>query len=210
MKSEEKLRLEISGVCGMFAPIVAFGCILLSIEYAPNFNWTDNALSDLGVMANPTSTLFNLGLIVSGILAIVFASGLFIFFRGRLAGRVGALLFLLDTLALTAIGIFPESSAPMHLYASVVFFALFPLAMLFMTAALVLASKNGMALFTFLVSVFSAVVWVSEFWVRYVPGVAIPETLSALAASLWAIVVGSRMLGRRKSPKKMSNKTASM
>lgn len=146
MKSKEKLRLEISGLCGMFAPIFAFGCILLSIGYAPNFSWTDNALSDLGVMANPTSTVFNLGLIVGGILAIVFASGLFIFYSGRLAGRVGALLFLLDALALTAIGIFPESSGPMHLYASVVFFALFPLAMFFMTAAFVLESKkrNGL------------------------------------------------------------------
>jgi hypothetical membrane protein len=210
MKSEEKLRLEISGLCGIFAPIVAFGCILLSIGYAPNFSWTDNALSDLGVMANPTSTVFNLGLIVGGILTIVFASGLFIFYSGGLAGRVGALLFLLDALALTAIGIFPESSGPMHLYASVVFFALFPLAMFFMTAAFVLESKNGMAWFTFLVSVFSAMVWISEFWVRYVPGVAIPETLSALAASIWAIVVGSRMLSTRKSPEKMSNDMASL
>lgn len=204
MKFEEKLRLEISGLCGVFAPIVAFGCILVSIEYATNFSWTDNALSDLGVMANPTSTLFNLGLIVGGILAIVFASGLFVFFSGRLTGRFGTVLFLLDALALTAIGIFPESSGPMHLYASVVFFALFPLAMFFMAAAFVLASKNAMAWFTFLVSVFSAVVWISEFWAHYLPGVAIPETLSALAASLWALVVGSRMLITRKSLKEMS------
>jgi len=34
------------------------------------------------------------------------------------------------------------------------------LAMFFMTAAFVLESKNGMAWFTFLVSVSSAVVWI--------------------------------------------------
>ena len=209
MKTEEKLRLTISGFCGILAPIIAFGCILLSIGYAPNFSWTDNALSDLGVMPNPTSTLFNLGLIFGGILATVFAFGLFISFKRRLAGRVGTFLFLLDTLALTAIGIFPESSKPMHLYASVTFFALFPLAMFFMTAMFILESKNLMAWFTFLVSVFSAVVWVSEFWVHYVPGVAIPEALSAIAASVWAIVVGSRMLNMRKGLKEISKDKAS-
>jgi hypothetical membrane protein len=210
MKTEENLRLMISGSCGILAPIVAFGCIFFSIEYATNFSWTNNALSDLGVMAYPTSTLFNLGLIVSGILAIIFASGLFILFSGRLAGRVGTMLFLLDTLALTAIGIFPESSRPMHLYASVVFFALFPFAMFFMTAAFVLESRNGMAWFTFLVSVFSAVVWISEFWVHYAPGVAIPETLSAITASVWAIVVSSRMLNTRKGQKEKSKNMANL
>ena len=139
---------------------MAFGCILLSITFAPNFSWTDSALSDLGVMPNPTAILFNSGLIISGILAMVFASGLFSILKGKSTGRAGTLLFLLDCLALTAIGVFPENTRPMHFYASVAFFALFPLSMLLITAYFVLASRNRMAVFTFLVSVFAAAVWI--------------------------------------------------
>ena len=190
-------RLKISGICGILTPIVAFSCILSSIAYAPDFSWADNALSDLGVMPNPTAILFNLGLVISGILAIAFAVGFFSLFKGKSVGRAGALLFLMDCLALTAIGVFPETSKPMHLYASVAFFALFPLSMFFITTSFILASKSKMAAFTFSVSVFAAAVWVAEFWVQYVPGVAIPETLSAIAASVWAVANGFIMLRTR-------------
>jgi len=188
--------LKISGTCGIITPSVAFSCILLAIAYAPHFSWTDDALSDLGVMPNPTSVLFNLGLIVSGILAIVFAFGLLIFFNKTVSGRIGAIMFVLDCLALICIGIFPENAKPMHVYASVAFFAIFPLAALLMTAAFVFSSKHRMALFTFAIAVFAAVVWVAEFLVNYVPGVAIPETLSALAACLWVVVLSFKMLRR--------------
>jgi hypothetical membrane protein len=192
--------LKISGTCGIITPSVAFSCILLAIAYAPHFSWTDNALSDLGVMPNPTSVLFNLGLIVSGILAIVFAFGLLIFFNETVSGRIGGIMFVLDCLALICIGIFPESAKPMHLYASVAFFAIFPLAMFLMTASFVLSSKHRMAVFTFSIAVFAAVVWAAEFLMHYVPGVAIPETLSALAACLWVAVLSFNMLRKPLNP----------
>ncbi len=106
--------LKISGTCGIITPLVAFSCILLAIAYAPHFSWTDDALSNLGVMQSPTSTLFNLGLIAGGILGVFFASGLLKLSKGKLPGQIGALMFVLDCLALTAIGIFPENAEPMH------------------------------------------------------------------------------------------------
>jgi hypothetical membrane protein len=185
---------KVSGICGIMTPSVAFGCILLAISYAPDFNWTNNALSDLGVMQSPTSILFNLGLIAGGILGMVFASGLLTLFKRKLIGELGAIIFVLDFLALTAIGVFPENARPIHLYASVSFFMLFPLSMFLLAASFILASKKGMALLTFSMSIFAAVVWIAEFWLRYVPGFAIPETLSAGAASVWAVVLGVNMV----------------
>lgn len=188
MNLDRQRGLKISAICGILTPILAFSCILLSITFAPDFSWTDNALSDLGVMPNPTAILFNSGLIISGILGTVFALGLFSVLKGKSTGRAGTLLFLLDCLALAAIGAFSENTGRMHFYVSIAFFVLFPFSMLLMTAHFVLKSRNRMAVFTFLVSVFAAAVWVVELWVRYVPGVAIPETLSGIAASLWVIV----------------------
>jgi hypothetical membrane protein len=173
---------------------VAFGCILLSITYAANFSWMNSALSDLGIMSNPTAILFNSGLVVGGMLATVFASRLFSLLKGKTTGHVGMFLFFLDCLALIAIGIFPETIKPMHICASVAFFVLFPLSMFLMTAHFLLASRGTMAAFTFLVSVFAAVTWIVEFWVQYAPGVAIPETLSAIAASVWVVVNSCLML----------------
>ena len=200
MSNKTVTWLKIAGTCGIITPLIAFGCILLAIAYASQFSWTDNALSDLGVMPNPTSVLFNLGLIVSGILAIVFAFGLLIFFNKTVSGRIGAIMFVLDCLALVCIGIFPESAKPMHLYASVAFFAIFPLAMFLMTASFVHSSKHRMAVFTFAIAVFAAVVWAAEFLVHYVPGVAIPETLSALAACLWVAVLSFNILRKPLNP----------
>jgi len=66
--------LKISGVSGVLAPLVAFTLISLAITSHPQFSWTGNALSDLGVVEGVTAVLFNSGLIIGGILAIIFAS----------------------------------------------------------------------------------------------------------------------------------------
>ena len=77
MERRHIVRFRLSGVCGILTPIIAFVCIFLAINSAPEFSWTENALSDLGVMPGATSAFFNFGLIVSGILGFVFAASLF-------------------------------------------------------------------------------------------------------------------------------------
>lgn len=194
MNSRRNVLLRISGLCGVITPLAAFSCVLLAIGFSPSFSWTNNALSDLGVMPGVTSVLFNFGLVVSGALALTFASGLSVFFKKGVPGQVGAFILAADSLALAAIGIFPENVKPMHLYASVLFFALFPLAMFSITATFLLASNVKMGLFTILLAMFAAAVWIAQFVTHYVNGAAIPETLSALAASMWTVVLGFNLL----------------
>jgi len=184
------IRLKISGISGMIAPIIAFTLILLAIAYSPDFSWTENALSDLGVQEGVTAVLFNTGLIFSGVLVILFATGLFMFLQGNLLSRIGAIVFVLDAFALTAIGVFPENVKPMHFYASVAFFTLFPISMFFLGAALLRMSKMKLGFFTFIAAMVAASVWAIPFG----KGVAIPETLSALSASMWSTVLGFKML----------------
>ena len=188
--------IRFSGAFGIVTPIIAFGCILSAISSAPGFSWTDNALSDLGVMSGSTSVIFNFGLIISGILAGLFAIGVYFSFGKSIPGRSGAIAFLFSAIALTAIGIFPENMKPMHFYASVTFFALFPISLLLLTAAYFRSAKPAKGSFTLAIALFAALVWILEFSVRYVPGVAIPETLSALAVSLWAVVIGFQFAKR--------------
>jgi len=186
--------LKISGVIGILTPIVAFTCVFLAIAYSSHFSWTDNALSDLGVQEGITSVLFNYGLVLSGGLALIFASGLFVFLSDRISGRIGSFLFILDALALTAIGVFPENFRPMHGYASVAFFVLLPLSMLVLDATFLLMGKMKMGLFTLLVAIIAVAPWIGYFAMHFVEGVAIPETIFALSASAWVIVLGFKML----------------
>jgi hypothetical membrane protein len=43
-------------------------------------------------------------------------------------------------------------------------------------------------------ALFAAAVWVLEFTVHYVPGVAIPEAVSGLAGAVWVMVLSYLML----------------
>jgi hypothetical membrane protein len=167
---------------------------LLAIAYSPQFSWTENALSDLGVQEGLTAPLFNYGLIISGAMSLVFASGILALLRNKLVGKVGSFTFVLATLALIAIGIFPKNARPMHYYASVSFFVLIPITMLILMWAFAQVGKVKTALYTLLVAIVAAVPWVIQLSVHYVSDVAIPETISALSASAWAITLGLLML----------------
>jgi len=194
MNSKNGVWLKISGVSGVLTPIIAFTFISLAIASYPEFSWTENALSDLGVQTGVTAILFNSGLIIGGVLALVFALGLFMYLREKMLGRIGVFIFVLDTLALIAIGVFPKNVELAHYYASVVFFVLFPISMFVICAAFLIMGKVKMGLFTFLAAIVATVVWIIQFSIRFVPNVAIPETISALSASTWSIVLGFKML----------------
>lgn len=89
------------GGCGIVTPVLAFTCILAAIYSYPGFSWTNNALSDLGIIPGVTGPLFNFGLYSSGLLTFNFAVfGLFNYLGGRWVGGVGAGVFAAAGLAL--------------------------------------------------------------------------------------------------------------
>lgn len=79
----------------------------------------------------------------------MFALGIFMVLRRKTLGKIGAFILILDALALSAIGVFPENVEPTHLYASVTFFALFPTSLFFIATALLQMSQINLSLFTF-------------------------------------------------------------
>ena len=60
--------------CGLAAPAVALGAIVLATIVVPpeTFTWHDRALSELGRYGAPTFFLFNGGLIAGGLLGLPF------------------------------------------------------------------------------------------------------------------------------------------
>lgn len=191
--------LKISGVCGILSPLTAFTLILLAITSYPQFSWIENALSDLGVQEGVTAILFNSGLVTGGILALTFAFGLFKILGDKALGKVGTFSFILAALALTLIGVFPENIKPTHYYTSVMFFTLFPISALIIGVTFLLKADLKMGFFAFLAASVAMAVWVIHWTVGFDSNVAIPETLSAIPASAWCIVLGFKMLKAKTS-----------
>jgi hypothetical membrane protein len=186
--------LKIGSASGIAAPIVAFTCITIAIASYPAFSWTNNALSDLGVVSGMTSSLFNFGLFASGFLGFFFAVfGLANYFVKSSVGKVGAGFFAAATVALMAIGVFNESFSPTHYLVSVAFFTLAPIGLFVLAGAFGVNRQRKMAAFTILVAVLAALPWILLFTFNYVPNVAIPEAVSGLALSAWTIVLGKKM-----------------
>jgi hypothetical membrane protein len=180
---------------GIVAPIIGFICILSAIASYPQFSWTNNALSDLGIVSGITGVLFNFGLLASGFLAFNFAAfGLFTYLGKSWVGKIGAAVFAAASIALICIGIFNENFSPTHYLVSVAFFVLAPISLFIITFAFWLKRQRGMVAFTVAVGVAAALPWILEFTFNYVPNVAIPEAVSGLAVSAWVIVLGKKML----------------
>jgi len=201
--SQRKNNLQLIGAAsGIVTPVLAFTCILTAIASYPAFSWTNNALSDLGIIAGITGPVFNFGLYSSGLFALNFAVfGLFSYLGDSWVGKIGALSFAATALALMGIGFFPENAVPWHYLFSVAFFVLLPISLLVITAAFALKRQTKMALFTLLIAIAAAMPWILLFVFHYVSGVAIPEFASALAGSVWAVVLSYKMFKAASQPK---------
>jgi hypothetical membrane protein len=187
-------QLRIAGIIGLVTPFFIFSCILSAVASWSQFNWITNALSDLGVQNGVTSILFNLGLIIGGLLYVGFATGLFALVGKRLIGKIGASLFLVACSALVAIGIFNEGFSPTHYVVSVVFFVFLPISMLVLFGAFWITNKNKVGVFTLVSGLAAAAPWVLQFTIGYVENVAIPEFVSGLVGAFWSIVLSYVML----------------
>jgi hypothetical membrane protein len=193
--NQKQVLQKIGAACGFAVPPVAFGAIAAAILSWNKFSWTNNALSDLGVVPGVTAPIFNMGLLSAGVLGVLFSVlGLFNYFRDTRLGRAGALAFAVSTFALMLIGIFNESFRPTHYIVSVMFFAALPLALLVITATLYRKHQTKLAVFTLAASLVAAAPWILLFSVHYVPDVAIPETISGLTGCVWIIIISYQVL----------------
>jgi hypothetical membrane protein len=168
---------------------------MIAIITYPAFSWTNNALSDLGVVPGLTSLIFNFGLFASGFLGLLFAVfGMTKYFTKSIVGKFGSGFFGAATVALMAIGVFNESYSPTHYFVSVAFFTLMPIALFMLTGAFWLVREKKMAVLSIIVAVTSAMPWLLFFTFNYVPNVAIPEAISGFAISVWTIILGINKL----------------
>jgi hypothetical membrane protein len=177
---------RVAGICGIFIPVVIFTCLGLSIASSPWFTWTQHALSDLGIQAN-TAALFNYGMILGGILTLVFSLGLI----KILSNKIGAYLLLVSSVALIGIGLFPETFFALHFITSASFFVLLTIALLIIGLTIKQSPfERSMGSLAF---VFALIAIGSTFFLFHMDGIALTEAFSCFPAFVWCLVVGVKM-----------------
>ena len=115
---------KISGFCGLLLPIVTTIILIVTLLKNQWFSWTKNAISDLG-KANASPLLFNNGLIILGILLLIFSIELIISFKEKF----GPTIIFMCSFLLMLIGVFPIPHM-LHEPISAIFFISFPVAFL--------------------------------------------------------------------------------
>jgi len=196
LSKKQVVMQKIAGICGIIAPIIALSFIALAISYSLSwFSWTNNALSDLGGPPPATATaavLFNSGLIIGGILGMMFAVGLMYNMRKQIES-IGTFILFLAIVSLIAVGVFPETAGHIHLYVSVAFFALFPISLFFIGAPMTREpTERCLGFVTLLLGVF-AIISAAPIVLVSVDDVGIHELLAVLSGSAWAIVFGVKL-----------------
>ena len=181
---------------GFFAwgsAVVGLGGVGVALALAPWFNWTTDALSDLGHPRHESAAVFGAGLLASGLFyvdAVLHARPSL--GAGRLAkAAVGFLVA--GGLSLAAIGVVNESFGIPHFVVSFTYFTFVPLGMFFlalcvrgvaprfalMTAAMALAAA------AFAISILAAIAYGVPF-----PSQAIPEIIASAVLAAWAVLGG--------------------
>ena len=182
--------------CGITAPLVGYAFIAAALIKAPWFDWSRNALSDLGI-APGSAPFFNLGLILAGLLVVAYGHGLAQTLSRRL-GKAAGLWLSIAGLALALIGVFPEDCGDIHYYVSVAFFVNIPLALIALGASLATQRQRRLGFIVAALALASVAPWLKP-W----DGVAIPELASSLLAS--AAVVTTSATKLRSNPHSVAN-----
>lgn len=199
---------QFGAICGVLGPFIGFLSIGLAIFLSPWFIWATNALSDLGHPTmlggingvpglNPAAPVFNIGLIVTGLVTIVFGIHLLLFFwiQKSPIGLIGAIITILSMAFLSAVGVFHEGILWPHAIAAMgFFFSLFAATLIIGIAIALQRSTRYEGIITLAMGIGIAVT-LTIWFMGLMPwsGAAIPEIILAIAGIIWIIPVSIRM-----------------
>lgn len=175
---------------GVVGPLVGFAATLSATALSPTFQWTRNALSDLGAASAANPWLFNYGLIASALLTLPFAWAVWVGADHPLQ-RLGALAFAASTVGLGLVGVFPIGSA-LHDPVAIAYFTALTFTLWIHGSGTVLAGLARRGLAAIWLGIGHVLFWIV--WVAAGPGgIAVPEIVGSLALYSWVLLVARSM-----------------
>lgn len=170
------MNREVYSLLGVIGPVIAYVSIGVSILFSPWFSWNRNALSDLGhAVKSGVAPIYNFGLLLAGSLIMIYAVKAF---KEHAAWTSYSLVLTAFTLQLVAM--FDEVYGLLHFVVSLLFFGFLG----FTSLLYAVEKRSYLAATALIVSVVSwTIYWTGPRGI----GVAVPETISSVAAVLWVI-----------------------
>lgn len=200
---------RLGAICGILGPLIGFAGIAIAISLSPWwFDWWTNALSDLGHPdmlgglngtpgLNPAAIYFNGGLILTGIITIIFATHLLMLFylRKNNIGLIGTFLFMISMTFLALVGVYHEALLFPHAIAALGFFSTLLICTIILGIAFV---RNPSTRIEGLIALIMGVIITITLFIGFSnlapwTGAAIPEMIMAIAGFIWVLPVCIRM-----------------
>jgi hypothetical membrane protein len=184
-----KYLYKLSGLSGFILPIIFTALLAFSIIQNPWFNWKENAISDLGT-TNGSPFIFNTGIIVVGILLLIFSIGFLINYKEKL----GPTILLTCSFLLFGVGVYPTPE-PLHEAFSGVFFITYTLSFLIIGSTInkrknldLFRVLKSIALVVFIIASLSTIIYFIYNWV------AISEVVIIYPGLIWCMIYGIKLL----------------
>jgi len=178
---------KISGLSGILAAV----CFLVGYSIAwylsSSYVFGESYLSDLGIQEGALS--FNLGLMVTPIVAIPFFVGMWNILREHILGKLGSLMLLVAGVSLFLIGLFPEDMRPTHYIVSVAFFFAFAIALLVLALPMIRSPA-----FRRVAGPLTVVIIFSYFLAIPLGMGPLMETIAVFEAVIWILVTSVQMI----------------
>jgi hypothetical membrane protein len=105
------LKTRSAVVCGLLAPLLVGGLLIVCSDRTPNYNNLTQTVSELGFPGFPAAMIWNLGNIMVGGLIVVFAWGLYGEFSSKLNAMSLPILIGLSGIGWLGTGLFPSDVA---------------------------------------------------------------------------------------------------
>ncbi len=199
---------RIATYCGIAAPTVSLGAILLATLVAPpeTFTWRARALSDMGRYGAPTFPIFNGGLIVGGLIGFPFAWRLWIGSRNALE-RIGTALLAVTVIGQIGVGIFFLDHTAVYLersfhgVAALSVFGVAPFAGWLYGTGAVRAGDARLGVASIAIGFVHPLAWAG--WILSLDGAAdtdawfaVPEFVAAVAFGGWVLLLAVTLVRR--------------
>ena len=186
---------------GAWFRIAPFAAIALSLFFASmwicavvvNGDWTlgEDTLSELGG-AGPSEWIFNLAVIVSGLIGIFFAIGFDARLRSLKTGRIGCTALAIASVFLISVGVFPIDTGLPHGVVSVLFFTTAALAaMLLLRPIFKWVGPRGVPFIATVAALATSFASLALTPLPFAEAVAVASLLA------WSLVIGAWMLSER-------------
>ena len=197
MSTKVQKLIRIAGISGIIASTLPLITIFASTMLEKSFSWNKNALSDIGV--SQTAWLFNIALIIGGLLNLLFAFGLRNYLGKTRWLKIGVSLLIVSSISLALVGVFTENYSIIHALVALGYLLLAPVAIICIGQE-VKSKKFGKVSLSLgiiaLLVIFGLPV--ITFVVNLQIGFAVPEFAESLVLSIWTFWVSINLLRRNR------------